>query len=102
MSVRLDQCVVMEMNRSSMKTNGCVPCSILVILDMVGFVGSSHNLNRQFLYLSNTVVCDVTPYTVVEVFQLFVGMICLHSRGCFLHLSSKKQVSPKRNFHWAG
>ena len=52
-----------------------MPCSILVIFDMAGLVGTSHNLNRQFLFLSNTVVCDVISCSVVEVFQPFGGMV---------------------------
>jgi hypothetical protein len=54
---RLDQCVVMEMYRNSMK-NIRLRALQCLILDMVVFVGTSHNLNRQLFYLSNAIVCD--------------------------------------------
>jgi len=37
-------------------------------------MATSLTLNRQFLYSSNNVFCDVTPCTVVEIYEQFGGL----------------------------
>lgn len=63
-----------------------VPYSILVshtkfnYLNLFLLVVTSLNLKRQFLYFSNAVFCDVTPYTVVGIYQCCGGTSCTEVR----------------------
>jgi hypothetical protein len=73
-SVRPNQCVVLEMYRKSMKNKQLCALQYL-ILDMVVLVGTSHNLNRELLYLSNAIVCDyVIDVTLATWSVRFVGL----------------------------